>query len=51
MVAQAVGQKATLRGARLRKQVPNQDDPGRVDVVYPPKLSMMAPGSLASASA
>jgi hypothetical protein len=38
VVAQAVGQKATLRGAHLRKQVPKQDDPGRVDVVYPPKL-------------
>src|SRR5829696_10133187 len=34
VVAKAVGQKATLRGTRLRKQAPNQDEPGRVDVVH-----------------
>jgi hypothetical protein len=50
IVAQAVGQKATLRGARLRKQVPKQDDPGRVDVVYPLEVEDDGPGSLASAS-
>src|SRR5215208_4612802 len=35
VVAQAVRHKAVLRGACLRKQVPNQDDSSRVDVVYP----------------
>ena len=34
VVAQTVGQKAALRGTRLRKQAPNQNEPGRVDVVH-----------------